>query len=334
MNGYLQNSQTLSKSYNATLTYGLRFNYWSYNLQIVVSPRVQFGFEPNRKYNRQVREAKDGRKLRRDWLLKAAYGWYYQPPFYRELRDFNGVLNPNIKAQRAIHYVAGGDMNFTAWNRPFKFIGEVYYKKLDNLIPYEIDNVRIRYFANNNSSGYATGVDFRVNGEFVKGAESWASLSILKTQEKITGALDAQGNPITPSYVPRPTDQRVNFAIYFQDYLRKNPKLRMNLNLVYGSGLPFGVPDQNRYNDIYRMPSYRRVDLGINRVLIAEDNKERDNFWKKNIQSAWVGLEVFNLLGVNNTISYIWIEDVSANRYAVPNYLTNRRVNIKFMARF
>lgn len=334
MNGYLQNSQTLSKSYNATLTYGLRFNYWSYNQQIVVSPRVQFGFEPNRKYNRQVREAKDGRKLRRDWLLKAAYGWYYQPPFYRELRDFNGVLNPNIKAQRAIHYVAGGDMNFTAWNRPFKFIGEVYYKKLDNLIPYEIDNVRIRYFANNNSSGYATGVDFRVIGEFVKGAESWASLSILKTQEKITGALDAQGNPITPSYVPRPTDQRVNFAIYFQDYLRKNPKLRMNLNLVYGSGLPFGVPDQNRYNDIYRMPSYRRVDLGINRVLIAEDSKERDNFWKKNIQSAWVGLEVFNLLGVNNTISYIWIEDVSANRYAVPNYLTNRRVNIKFMARF
>ncbi|MBU3662826.1 MAG: TonB-dependent receptor [Bacteroidetes bacterium] len=334
MNGYLQNSQTLSKSYNATLTYGLRFNYWSYNQQIVVSPRVQFGFEPNRKYNRQVREAKDGRKLRRDWLLKAAYGWYYQPPFYRELRDFNGVLNPNIKAQRAIHYVAGGDMNFTAWNRPFKFIGEVYYKKLDNLIPYEIDNVRIRYFAINNSSGYATGVDFRVNGEFVKGAESWASLSILKTQEKITGALDAQGNPITPSYVPRPTDQRVNFAIYFQDYLRKNPKLRMNLNLVYGSGLPFGVPDQNRYNDIYRMPSYRRVDLGINRVLIAEDSKERDNFWKKNIQSAWVGLEVFNLLGVNNTISYIWIEDVSANRYAVPNYLTNRRVNIKFMARF
>lgn len=334
MNGYLQNSQTLNKSYNATLTYGLRFNYWSYNQQIVVSPRVQFGFEPNRKYNRQVREAKDGRKVRRDWLLKAAYGWYYQPPFYRELRDFNGVLNPNIKAQRAIHYVAGGDMNFTAWNRPFKFIGEVYYKQLDNLIPYEIDNVRIRYFANNNSSGYATGVDFRVNGEFVKGAESWASLSILKTQEKITGATDAQGNPITPSYIPRPTDQRVNFAIYFQDYLRKNPKLRMNLNLVYGSGLPFGVPDQNRYNDIYRMPSYRRVDLGINRVLIAEDSKERDNFWKKNIQSAWVGLEVFNLLGVNNTISYIWIEDVSANRYAVPNYLTNRRVNIKFMARF
>lgn len=334
MNSYLQNSQTLNKSYNATLTYGLRFNYWSYNQQIVVSPRVQFGFEPNRKYNRQVREAKDGRKLRRDWLLKAAYGWYYQPPFYRELRDFNGVLNPNIKAQRAIHYVAGGDMNFTAWNRPFKFIGEVYYKQLDNLIPYEIDNVRIRYFANNNSSGYATGVDFRVNGEFVKGAESWASLSILKTQEKITGATDAQGNPITPSYIPRPTDQRVNFAIYFQDYLRKNPKLRMNLNLVYGSGLPFGVPDQNRYNDIYRMPSYRRVDLGINRVLIAEDSKERDNFWKKNIQSAWLGLEVFNLLGVNNTISYIWIEDVSANRYAVPNYLTNRRVNIKFMARF
>ena len=334
INGYVQNSQTINKTSNAVLTYGLRANYWSYNKETVVSPRVQFGFEPNRKHNRLVKDKTIDSKIRKDWMVRAAYGWYYQPPFYRELRDFNGVLNPNIKAQRAIHYVLGGDLNFIAWNRPFKFVTEAYYKKLDNLIPYEIDNVRIRYFANNNSSGYATGLDFRVNGEFVKGAESWASLSFMKTQEKITDALDGQGKPITPSYIPRPTDQRFTFAIFFQDYLRSNPKFRMNLNLVYGSGMPFGVPDRNRYNDVYRMPSYRRVDLGFNRVLVAENTKERDNWWKRNIKSAWLGLEVFNLLGVNNTISYIWIEDVSANRYAVPNYLTNRRVNIKLMAKF
>ncbi len=334
LHGYLQNSQTINKTYNAVLTYGVRANYWSYNQQTVFSPRVQFGFEPNRKHNRLIKDKMIEGKLRKDWMIRVAYGWYYQPPFYRELRDFNGQLNQNIKAQRAIHYVLGGDVNFTAWNRPFKFVTETYYKQLDYLIPYEIDNVRIRYYANNNSSGYATGIDMRVNGEFVKGAESWASLSFMKTQEKITDAVDAQGNTITPSYIPRPTDQRMTFAIYFQDYLRRNPKIRMNLNLVYGSGLPFGVPDKNRYNDLNRMPAYRRVDIGINRVLISEDTKERDNFWKRNFKSAWIGLEVFNLLGVNNTISYIWIEDVSANRYAVPNYLTNRRINLRMLLKF
>lgn len=334
LHGYVQNSQLINKTYNATFTYGLRANYWSYNQELVFSPRFQFGFEPNRKHNRLVKDKIKEGKIRRDWMIKAAYGWYYQPPFYRELRNFDGILNPNIKAQRAIHYVLGGDMNFVAWKRPFKFMTEVYYKQLDNLIPYEIDNVRIRYFANNNSSGYATGIDFRVNGEFVKGAESWASVSFMKTQEKITGVQDAFGNNIKPSYIARPTDQRFTFAIYFQDYLRNNPKIRMNLNLVYGSGLPFGVPDRNRYNDVNRMPSYRRVDIGLNRVLISEESKNRDNVWKRNIKSAWVGIEVFNLLGINNTISYIWIEDVSANRYAVPNYLTNRRINVRLLLKF
>lgn len=333
-NGYVQNGQTINKDYNAILTYGIRANYWSFNQQTVISPRFQFGFEPNRKHNRLVKDKLIDGDKRKDWMIRAAYGWYYQAPFYRELRDFTGTLNPNIKAQRAIHYVLGGDVNFIAWNRPFKFVTEAYFKQLDNLIPYEIDNVRIRYFANNNSSGYASGIDFRINGEFVKGAESWASLSFMKTEEKITDVKDASGNLITPHYIPRPTDQRLTFAIYFQDYLRGNPKIRMNFNLVYGSGMPFGVPDHNRYNDVYRMPSYRRVDIGLNRVLIAEDSKERDNFWRKKIKSAWIGLEVFNLLGVNNTISYIWIEDVSANRYAVPNYLTNRRINLRLLVKF
>ena len=334
INGYIQNTQVLNKDYNVELTYGIRANYWSFNNEAVVSPRFQFSFEPNRKYNRQILGSDKTAKPKKDWLVKAAFGWYYQPPFYRELRNFKGELNSNIKAQKAIHYVLGGDMNFKAWGRPFKFVAEAYYKQLENLIPYEIDNVRIRYMANNNSNGYAGGLDLRVNGEFVKGAESWASLSVMKTQEKITGQKDIQGNDVPAVYIPRLTDQRVTFAIFFQDYLRGNKHYRMNLNLVYGTGFPFGVPDQNRNNDLNRIPSYRRVDIGFNKVLIPEGLKKRDTFWKRNIQSAWIGLEIFNLLGVNNTISYIWIEDVEANRFAVPNYLTNRRINLRMMLKF
>jgi hypothetical protein len=334
LNAYIQNTQILNKDYNVELTYGIRANYWSFNNETVVSPRFQFSFEPNRKFNRQLLGTDKTAKPKRDWLIKTAFGWYYQPPFYRELRNFKGELNSNIKAQKAIHYVLGGDMNFKAWGRPFKFVAEAYYKQLENLIPYEIDNVRIRYMANNNSNGYAGGLDLRVNGEFVKGAESWASLSVMKTQEKITGQKDIQGNDVPAVYIPRLTDQRVTFAIFFQDYLRGNKHYRMNLNLVYGTGFPFGVPDQNRNNDLNRIPSYRRVDIGFNKVLIPEGLKKRNTFWKRNIQSAWIGLEIFNLLGVNNTISYIWIEDVEANRFAVPNYLTNRRVNLRMMLKF
>ncbi|MFN4083895.1 MAG: carboxypeptidase regulatory-like domain-containing protein [Bacteroidia bacterium] len=330
VNGYLQNNTLLNKVYNASVTYGLRANYWTINNETVVSPRVQFSFEPNRPYNKSIEDKPDAKPLK-NWMVKAAYGWYYQPPFYRELRDFNGILNKNLSAQRSIHYVVGGDMNFKAWNRPFKFITEAYYKQLNNLIPYEIDNVRLRYFANNSANGYAAGMDFRVNGEFVNGAESWASLSILKTQEKIVGETDALGNNVESRYIPRPTDQRVTAAIFFQDYLRKNHNYKMTLNLVYGTGLPFGVPDQRRFNDINRMPSYRRVDIGFSKVLVKEDETERDNFLKRNIQSAWLALEVFNLLGVNNTVSYIWVEDVEARQYAVPNYLTARRLNLRLM---
>lgn len=329
ISGYVQNNSVLNKAYNATITYGIRANHWSLNSEMVFSPRVQFSFEPNRHYNRSISENSE-LKPKKDWMIKAAFGWYYQPPFYRELRDFNGILNTSIRAQKSVHYVLGGDMNFKAWQRPFKFITEAYYKQLSNIIPYEIDNVRLRYFANNSATGYAAGIDFRVNGEFVKGAESWASLSILKTEERIAGETDLEGNEIASRYIPRLTDQRVTAAIFFQDYLPKNPNYKMTLNLVFGSGLPFGVPDQKRFNDVNRMPSYRRVDIGFSKVLIKEDETDRDNFFKKNIQSAWIALEVFNLLGVNNTIGYIWVEDVEARRYAVPNYLTARRLNVKF----
>lgn len=337
LSGYIQNAQTLSKTSNMMFSYGVRSNWWSYNNENVISPRFQFSFEPNRRNNRAVLLQGEEGKVKKDIVLKASFGYYYQPPFYREMRGFDGTLNANIKAQRAIHYVLGGDMNFKAWDRPFKFFAEAYYKQLDNLIPYEIDNVRIRYFADNSAKGYATGLDLRLNGEFVKGTESWASLSIMSTQEKIPGAIvyDGDGNRVSsPGYIPRPTDQRVTASILFQDYLPKFPSYRMYLNLVYGSGLPFGLPDHNRYGDTSRIPSYRRVDIGFLKVLVDENDKKAKKGWKKNFKSAMVGLEVFNLLAVNNTISHIWIEDIEGRSWAVPNYLTGRRVNVKVIMKF
>jgi TonB dependent receptor len=182
VSGYVQNTQKINADYNWAVTYGVRSNWWSYNNENVVSPRVQMSIEPNRKHNRAVRTGASTDKLKRDINLKAAWGYYYQPPFYRELRDFDGKLNQNIKAQKAIHYVLGGDMNIKLWNRKFKLFAETYYKQLQNIIPYEIDNVRIRYYADNIAEGYATGLDMRINGDFVKGVESWMSLSVMKTR--------------------------------------------------------------------------------------------------------------------------------------------------------
>ena len=333
LSGYFQNAQTLNKAYNMILNYGIRSNYWTFNNENVVSPRIQFSFEPNRPHNNAVfRKLKEGAK-KRDLILKAAFGVYYQPPIYREMRRFDGSLNANIKAQRSIHYIVGGDMNFRAWNRPFKFFAEAYYKQLDNLIPYEIDNVRIRYYADNTAKGYATGVDFRVNGEFVKGTESWASLSILSTQESLSK--DFNGNPINMGYVRRPTDQRVTASIMFQDYLPNFPDYKMYLNLVYGSGFPFGPPDHNRYGDTLNMPSYRRVDIGFLKVIVDENTKKENKLgWKKYFSSAQIGLEVFNLLDINNTISYLWLQDITGRTWAVPNYLTSRRLNLRFLMKF
>ncbi len=331
LSGYVQNAQTIQKASNMKLSYGIRTNWWSYNNENVVSPRMQFSFEPNRAHNRAVSgKLKEG-NARKDIVLKAAFGVYYQPPIYREFRRFDGSINPNIKAQRSIHYILGGDMNFKAWNRPFKFFAEAYYKQLDNLIPYETDNVRIRYYADNISKGYATGIDLRVNGEFVKGIESWASVSILSTEETISK--DANGNPIDKGYVRRPTDQRFTASIMFQDYLPKFPSFRMYLNMVYGSGFPFGPPDHDRYGDTLQMPSYKRVDIGFMKILVDENSKGNTG-WKKHFRSALVGVEVFNLLDINNTISYLWIQDINGRTWAVPNYLTSRRLNIRVIMKF
>tara|TARA_B100000902_G_C27322533_1_gene925732 strand:+ start:6374 stop:8863 length:2490 start_codon:yes stop_codon:yes gene_type:complete len=314
--GYLQYSLDISKF---SITSGFRYNYWSFNEELLLSPRLSLSYLPN---------------WEKDVIFKLATGVYYQPAFYKELRDFTGRINWDIKAQKSTHYIFGADYLFYAWNRPFKLVSELYYKNLKNLIPYKIDNVRIRYLSDEISNGYAAGIDLKVNGEFVPGIESWGSLSIMKTEEDINGDsyLDIDGSVIEPGYIPRPTDQRINFSLFFQDYLPKNPSYKMHLNLVYGSGLIFGPPKSEKFEDILRIPPYRRVDIGFSKELIRKD-KVSSRFLK-NFDSVWISLEVFNLLQINNTVSYLWVTDVAGRQYAVPNYLTSRQLNAKLIFSF
>jgi hypothetical protein len=333
-------NKLLSDSSFINVTAGIRGNYWTVNQQLVVSPRITIAYHPHWK---------------RDWLFKLSGGLYYQPPFYRELRSIDGTINTNIKAQQSIHFVFTSDYNFKMWERPFKFIAAAYFKNLNNIIPYEVDNVRIRYFANNNAKGYATGADFRINGEFVKGVESWATIGFLRTYEYskdnihynyfnkdgeqiVRGytfdQVKTDSQRVDPGYIPRPTDQLVTFGLFFQDYLPKLPAVKFNLNLQFGSGLPFGPPTHLRWQQILRMPPYRRVDAGFAYNVIKESREIKRKNVFNNLKEMWIFLEVFNLLQVQNTVSYTWIQDVTGNRYAIPNYLTNRQINVRLQIRF
>ena len=324
---FIQNTTTFeSKQTKFFLNAGLRASYWDLNNQFLLSPRVTFSVKPDWK---------------RDLVFRLATGYYFQPPFYRELRYPDGTLNPDLKAQKSIHFVLGGDYVFSAWDRPFKFTTEIYYKYLDNLVPYKMDNVRIIYAGENLARGYAVGLDMKIYGEFVPGAASWASLSLMKTEEDIIGDyyFDEDGNRIEPGYYPRPTDQRVMVGIYFRDYLPSLPDYKVLLNLIYGSGLPFSPPNISRYDVHFRMPSYKRVDIGFAKVLKREDANLKDGNPFRHFRSIWISAEVFNLLGVRNVISYTWIKTVSnqdnvPGAFAVPNYLTGRRFNVRLTARF
>lgn len=294
------------------LNVGLRSNYWTFNNQNVISPRASFSWKPD---------------WEKDMVFRLSSGFYYQPPFYREMRDIGGELNKDIEAQRSIHLVLGNDYQLKIWNRPFKMVTELYYKNYDNLIPYNMDNVRIRYTAENNSKGYAAGFDYRIYGEFVQGVDSWASLSLMTIQEDIEG--DGVG------YVPRPTDQRLNFKIFFQDYLPRDPTFRVSGTVTFGTGLPFGPPQATaEQREDYRLPPYRRVDLGFTKDLILENRTYESKLWNA-FKSMYVSLEVFNLFGTSNTVSYLWVKDISTSReYAVPNYLTGRLLNLRLVCNF
>lgn len=327
---YIQQNWELNKEKAMVLNTGIRAQYWDMNGQTVVSPRFQFSFEPNKAYNDQ-KDLPDSSK-KRDILVKASFGVYNQPPFYREMRDLAGNVNTSLLAQRAIHYVLGSDFYFRMWQRPFKFSGEMYFKQLDFLDPYLYENVRIRYYANNAAKGYAAGIDTRVNGEFVKGLESWFSLSVMQTKEKITYTNTA-GEQITTNYLRRPTDQRVNLGVFFQDELEKWPEYKVSLNLVVGTGMPYFLTGDFRYTDQFKIPPYRRLDIGFSRDIISADRPSTKKF-AKHVDEAWISLDVFNVLGVQNVASYIWIRDVTGTTFAVPNYLTSRRINLNFVVKF
>ncbi|WP_114782606.1 TonB-dependent receptor [Botryobacter ruber] len=321
-NAYVQHTYQLDSL--KSLTYGFRVSYWDFNREFTFTPRIQYSFIT---------------RHNPDLSFKAALGLYYQPPFYRELRNYEGVLNPDIKAQRSLHAIFGSDYLFKMWERDFKLTSEVYYKYLTNVIPYDIDNVRLRYFATNNAKAYAAGFDVRVNGEFIKGAESWFSLGLLTTKENIEGdstfVYDAEGNITgrTPQgYIRRPSDQLLNVGIFFQDHLPNNPTVRMYLNLAYGSGLPFSPPRIPEYRNSFPGRSFKRIDIGFSKLIVLGDELVERK--KVSLESLWLGLEVLNLIDARNRISYTYVNDVNGVTYAVPNYLTGRRINLRFIAKF
>ena len=339
LDGYLQNSwQFESEKGNIwVLTAGLRANYWGYKGSVNVSPRAGIAFKPEK---------------RPDMTFRLSGGVYVQPPSYRELRMFDGSLvsKDNTSVQQSYQVVLGHEYNFMAWERPFVLTTELYYKYLKDIIPYEVDNIRIRYYADQKATGYATGLDLKINGEFVKGIDSWASMSIMKTAESIKYYIGPDGAILSQtdvnngadydhdtiiSGIPRPSDQRVNFAIFFQDYIPYFPTFKVNLKLVFGTGLPFGPSDGERYQQKNRMSPYRRVDIGFSKQLIGESTSFKNPRNPLNyIRNCWISLEVFNLLGVNNVSSYMWVTDVYNIQYAVPNYLTNRQLNLKLILEF
>lgn len=324
--GYLQDNFRLSDSVDLTGSIGVRFNYSTLNDEVLISPRAHLAYKP---------------KWKSDVVFKLAGGLYQQPPFYREMRDLDGNVNQALKAQKSYHILLGSDYNFKSWGRPFKLTTEVYYKGLWDIVPYEYDNVRIRYFGKNNAVGRIYGGEVRIYGDIVKDATSWISIGIMRAEEDITDdkvllkdVNGADSTTIYPGYVPRPSDQRFMLGMYFEDYLPRNKNFKMHLNAMYTSGLPFGPPDKQRYGDTLRLPQYIRVDIGFS-ALLLDGTKHTDKKLLNSFKKIWFSAEVFNLLGIRNTLSYTWIQDQSSSlTFAVPNRLTSRLINAKLIVDF
>ena len=293
-----------------TLNYGVRFAHWSYTKETILSPRVSLGIIPA--FNENV-------------TMRFAAGLYYQAPFFKEIRDtttVNGItyakLNNKAKSQRSIHFIAGYDYRFKLNNRQFKFTAEAYYKLLGNLVPYSVNNVKVVYYGDNESSGHAAGLDFKIYGEFVPGTDSWLSLSLMSTKMKLNGVS-----------IPLPTDQRYALNFFFTDYFPGTDRWKMSLKLAFADGLPFSAPHRELESNSFRAPAYKRADIGLSYRLI----NNADNHNKKNpLRNLWLGVECLNLFGINNVNSYYWITDVTGQQYAVPNYLTGRQLNFRISA--
>jgi hypothetical protein len=318
ISGYVQYSRRFElPSSKLWVNAGVRAHNWTVsgdsiasNTQTVFSPRGQITIKPD---------------WEMDMLFRLSGGVYHQPPFYRELRDSTGAVRPGVKAQKSIHIVFGNDYSFDLWDRPFTLNSEIYYKKLTDVNPYTLENVRIRYRARNNAEAYAYGVDVRLAGEFVPGTESWVSLGYLKTEENI----DDRG------YIFRPTDQRLKIGVLFQDYVKVIPDLKMYLNLTYNTGLPGGSPSYaDPYDYQIRLPDYKRADLGISYVIVDE-NKLRDSGILKTFRELTIGAEIFNIFDVQNSITNTFVRDVYTKvQYSIPNYLTPRVFNLRATMKF
>jgi len=313
---YIQDSYSLSSL--AELQLGARATYNSLSKQLLISPRMLIAYRPNSNNK----------------ILRFTAGIYHQPPSYRTIRDFSGILNINQKAQRSYNTSIGYDYAFDGFGTRLKFTSEFYFKYSDRLIPYKIDNLRIKYLSDEVSHGYAYGADFSVGGEFVKDLVSYFRMSVMHANEDIIGDSYIQnGSKIYPGYLKRPTDQRLNFSIFFQDRLLNSPTYKVHLNAVYGSRLPIGPSQTPRYLDKFYVPAYKRVDIGFSKDFLDDAALHKPKFLDRNFNAVILFFEVFNMLNINNTVSYLWLKDVDNVQYAIPNYLTGRQFNLKLIVK-
>lgn len=315
---YVQDTYRLATSAGyLNINGGLRASYWSYNKEFLVSPRVNIGFVPDKAPK---------------WAFRFSTGLYYQSPFYKEYRRMltdelgNNIiqLNDDIKSPRSLQFILGADYTFRSFNRPFKLTAEAYYKAMSDLIPFEVDNLKLTYSGENLTDGYAMGVDFKLFGQFVPGSDSWISFSLMKTNEKLNGV-----------NVPRPTDRRYGFALFFTDYFPKFPRLKFSLRGIFNDGLPTTAPRRTRDEGFFRAPAYKRVDIGLSYGLVTPSDKDNPrNGLSRHLKSVWLGLDCFNLFDISNVSSYYWVTDVNDIQYAVPNYLTRRQINVRLSIEF
>jgi CarboxypepD_reg-like domain/TonB-dependent Receptor Plug Domain len=331
--GFIQDNIAFHDSSDFILQAGVRFNYNNLNNEFLVSPRIGFSWKPS--------------AWKKDIVFRGAAGIYDQPPFYRELRRYDGSINTRLKAQKSWQLSAGFDYNFEGWNgRPMRLTTEAYYKDMHDVVPYDIDNVRLRYFGENSAKAYAVGLETRLFGELVKDAESWISFGIMNTKEKIAGAtyynykLDSLNQPTDSTlkqqgWVRRPTDRLLTFGMFFQDYLSTNKNFKVYINTLYGSNLPYNIPGSVKYRDALFIDPYIRIDIGFSALLLDSDkSKRRSHSPFKDFENIWATLEIFNIIDRANTISYLLIKDFSNTTYTIPNRLTPRLINLKLVARF
>lgn len=341
LSGFVQDNIQFKKNNNLTLQVGLRYNYNSFNKEFLVSPRMSMSLKP--------------KNWKKDVILKASVGAYHQPPFYRELRRYDGSINNNVVAQKSWQITAGLDYNLKMFERPARISSELFYKSMNQVVAYDIDNVRLRYLGENNATAFATGGEIRLFGELVKDAESWISIGFLKTKEDLKNDFyyqykNASGEFITSKsndqvavdsvkndvgFIRRPTDRLITFGMFFQDYLSTNKNIKMYLNTLYGSNLPYNIPNSVKYRNVLVIEPYLRIDMGLSALLLNKNNaKTRSKSPFKNFESVWVSLEIFNLIDKANTISYLLIKDFANNTFTLPNRLTPRLLNLKLVAKW